>query len=218
MISASITGGLVDWTADVFEALGLLGAGLVVVMEALIPPIPSEAVLLLAGFLVGEGRYGFIEALLVTTAASVCGALILYLVGRVVGEERLLVFLETVGRPLRVTHADLEKANRWFERHGPAVVSFGRLVPIVRSLVSIPAGADKLSLPVFVVFTAAGSSVWNAALIGSGAALGSRWEQAQRWTDVLTLIVLAIGVVALVILWVRRRRSRVPAAGPHAAE
>jgi membrane protein DedA with SNARE-associated domain len=204
-------GGLTGWVAGVIDSLGAAGVGLLVALENLVPPIPSEIVLTLGGFLSSEGRLNLPLVLVAATLGSVVGALVLYWLGASLGEDRLKRWLDHV--PL-VDADDLDKADRWFERHSGSAVLFGRCVPVVRSLVSIPAGANRMPLPRFVAFTTLGSAVWNALFVSAGFALGSNWQlvdQYARWFDyaILALVVVGVG------LWVRkkvrkRRRAKLP--------
>lgn len=193
--SAADVGGLTGVVLDVVRAIGELGVALLVAVEHVVPPVPSEVVLPFSGALVADGRYGFPSILVAATAGSVVGAWALYELGRGLGRERVVAGLSRV--PL-VVAADVESADRWFERHGEIAVLTGRLVPGVRSLVSIPAGAQHMSRPRYLALTAIGSSVWNAALIGAGVALGSDWtrvESYSTWIDVALAgaVVLVVG-------------------------
>ena len=140
-------GGLTGWVAGVIDSLGEVGVGLLVALENLIPPVPSELVLTMAGYLAGNGRLNVVLVVIAATIGSVVGALILYWLGRMVGEDRLRRWLDRI--PL-VDADDLDKADRWFERHAWSAVLFGRMVPVVRSLVSIPAGANHMPIGRFV--------------------------------------------------------------------
>ena len=136
-------GGLTGWVASVIESLGEVGVGLLVALENLIPPIPSEIVLSMAGYLASEGRVNVVLVTIAATAGSVLGALALYWLGYALGEDRLQRWLDRI--PL-VDADDLNMADRWFERHAKGAVLFGRMAPVVRSLVSIPAGANHMPL------------------------------------------------------------------------
>lgn len=199
-------GGLTGWVAGVIDSLGALGVGLLVALENLIPPIPSEIVLAMAGYLAGEGRVNVVLVTVAATAGSVTGALALYWLGAVVGEDRLKRWLDRV--PL-VELDDLEKADRWFERYGGRAVFLGRMAPVVRSLVSIPAGADRMPLGRFVGLTTLGSGIWNSIFVGLGYALGSRWQEIDRystWFDAALLSGFGIAVTIWVVKRIRRRR------------
>lgn len=201
-------GGLTGWTASVIESLGELGVGLLVALENLLPPIPSEVVLSMAGYLAGAGRVNLVLVTIAATAGSVLGALALYWLGYALGEDRLRRWLDRI--PL-VDAEDLDKADHWFERHERSAVLFGRCAPVVRSLVSIPAGANRMPLGLFTLLTAIGSGVWNTIFVGGGYALGSRWQQLERysnWLDWAVAVVFAVMVVSWVAKKLRRRRDR----------
>jgi membrane protein DedA with SNARE-associated domain len=199
-------GGLTGWVASVLEALGEVGVGLLVALENLIPPIPSEIVLSLAGYLASAGQVNLVLVAIAATAGSVVGALALYWLGYALGEERLRRWLDKI--PL-VDASDLDTADRWFEKHEKSAVLFGRCAPVVRSLVSIPAGANHMKLGQFTLFTAIGSGVWNCLFIGGGFALGSRWQQVEQyshWVDYAIGAFFAIAIASWVVKKVRNRR------------
>jgi len=197
--------GLVGIAARIIRALGELGVGLLTVVETVFPPIPSEVVLPLAGLLVQQGQMNLALVLLTSTAGSVIGALGLYWIGHRLGRDRAIRLLAKL--PL-VDRRDLERAAGWFDRHGRAAVFFSRLLPGVRSLVSIPAGAADMNLGVFVALTAAGSAVWNGALIGLGMLLGTQYELIDQYSSVLDWIVIAAVLAVIAWLVVRRLRRR----------
>jgi len=201
-------GGLSGWIAGVIDSLGAPGVGLLVALENLIPPVPSELVLTMAGYLSGEGSMSLPLVILAATAGSVVGALVLYWLGHALGEDRLKRWLDRL--PL-VDTDDLEKADRWFERHADLAVLLGRCVPVVRSLISIPAGANHMPLGRFVAFTTLGSGVWNSLFVGAGFALGTRWQQVDeyaRWFDIAILSAVAATIVMWAVKKVRKRRRQ----------
>ncbi|SCL39477.1 membrane protein DedA, SNARE-associated domain [Micromonospora rhizosphaerae] len=200
--------GLTGWVAGVIDSMGALGVALLVALESIIPPIPSEIVLAMAGYLSAEGRFHVVLIVLAATAGSLLGALVLYWLGAALGEERLKRWLDHI--PL-VDRDDLEKADRWFERHGRWAVLIGRVVPVVRSLVSVPAGANRMPLGEFLLLTTIGSGVWNALIVGLGFALGCRWQQVDRyssWFNYTIFLVFGIMIVSWATKKVRRRRAR----------
>jgi membrane protein DedA with SNARE-associated domain len=199
---------LVERATDVIDTVGLLGVTGLIAAESIFPPIPSEVVLMLSGFQVSEGTFGFVGALVFATVGSLIGALVLYGVGRLVGEDRLEWLLTKVGKPLGFKRADIDRAEAWWDRHGDRVVLFGRMIPLVRSLVSIPAGANKMPLGKFCFYTTIGSAIWNTVFIGIGTALGDQWEKAERWTGYLDYVVIASVFGAIAWLVVRKRRSQ----------
>jgi membrane protein DedA with SNARE-associated domain len=200
--------GLVGFILDTIDTLGELGVGLLVLLESVIPPIPSEVVLPAAGALVQLGRLNGPLTWLAALLGSVLGALILYGAGRAFGEERTRRVLLAV--PL-VEADDVDRADAWFARRGELAVFVGRLIPGVRSLISLPAGAAGMPLGKFVVLTAAGSAIWNSLLIGAGLLLGTQWQVVEEHIDVINdLIYLTIGVsigVFFMRRWAHRRRQ-----------
>lgn len=197
-----------DWIIRLMEQLGGPGAGLAVALENVFPPIPSELVLPLAGFTASRGVYTLPAAIGWTTLGSVVGALILYGLGRRLGHDRVRRLADKL--PL-IDLEDVDKTNAWFSRHGSKAVFFGRMLPVFRSLISIPAGAEQMPWRRFVLLTAAGSLVWNSALILAGYFLGNQWQDVQRYTGAGHRVLLVAGggaVVWFVVKRVRRNRQR----------
>ncbi len=195
---------MTGWIEYLIEAFGALGVALLMTLENLFPPIPSEFILPFAGFLVGRGELGFLPALVASTAGSLSGALILYALGRWGGRNLILHY----GRFLRVKEADLDRAEGWFDKYDQWVILFGRMVPGVRSVVSIPAGMLRTSFLQFVLLTTAGSAAWNALLLGAGWYLGENWQQIQGIVGSVSnfvLILVAVALVCAAIWWWRRR-------------
>lgn len=195
---------MTGWIADLIEAFGALGVAFLMALENLFPPIPSELILPFAGFLVGRGEIGFLPALIASTAGSLFGALILYALGRWGGRNLIL----RNGRYLRVKEADLDRAEGWFDKYDEWVVLFGRMVPGVRSVVSIPAGMLRTPFLRFVLLTTAGSAAWNTLLLGAGWYLGENWQQIEGFVGSLSnyvLVLVAVALVAAAIWWWRRR-------------
>lgn len=194
---------MTGWIADLIEAFGALGVAFLMALENLFPPIPSELILPFAGFLVGRGEIGFLPALIASTAGSLFGALILYALGRWGGRNLIL----RNGRYLRVKEADLDRAEGWFDKYDEWVVLFGRMVPGVRSVVSIPAGMLRTPFLRFVLLTTAGSAAWNTLLLGAGWYLGENWQQIEGFVGSLSnfvLVLVAVALVAAAIWWWRR--------------
>ena len=199
--------GLAEWVADVVDELGYIGLALMVAAENLFPPIPSEIVLPLAGFLVAQERMGFVLAVVAATAGSLIGALVLYGLGAVVGEERIRRWIDRA--PL-LDGRDADRAHDWFARHGGKAVLLGRVIPLIRSVISLPAGIERMPIGRFIVYTALGSAAWNTMLIGAGVALGERWDVIRPWLsryETIVLIGLGILFVAFVVVRLRQRGS-----------
>ena len=194
-------GGLTGWVASVIESLGEVGVGLLVALENLIPPIPSEIVLSMAGFLANQGRVNLVLVWVAATAGSVLGAVALYWLGRALGEERLKRWLDHI--PL-VDSDDLHTADRWFERHAKSAVLVGRCAPVVRSLISIPAGTSRMPMGMFLLFTILGSAIWNVVLAGAGLALGENWDQILGFVRQYERVILVALAVAMAVFFARR--------------
>lgn len=194
---------LADWAVSLMDVIGPAGAGLAIAMENLFPPLPSEVILPMAGLAAGRGSFSVVEALVWTTAGSVVGALLLYGLGALLGLDRLRSIAAKA--PL-LRPDDIDRTVAWFERHGGKAVFFGRMIPIFRSLVSIPAGVTRMPLRRFLVLTAAGSLVWNSAFVLAGYFLGASWHLVERYADVLQYVVIAgaaVGVAWFVVVRVR---------------
>ena len=193
--------GVAGWAVNLMETLGGPGAGLAIAAENLFPPIPSEVILPLAGFTASRGSFTLAEALLWTTAGSVIGAFALYALGVALGRDRMRAIWDRL--PL-VKMSDLDKTEAWFERHGRKAVFFGRMIPIFRSLISIPAGVERMPVHTFGLLTLAGSAIWNTIFVLAGYYLGENWHLVEPYADTFQKVVIVV-VVALVIWWVVRR-------------
>ncbi len=205
-MASSGLGGIVEWATGLMETLGAPGAGLAVALENLFPPLPSEVILPLAGFTASKGELVLWQVLLWTTVGSVAGALALYGLGALLGRERMHALVAKV--PLVKTE-DVRKTEDWFADHGRKTVFFGRMIPIFRSLISIPAGVERMPLPTFVVFTAMGSFLWNTLLVMGGYLLGEQWSLVETYVGVITYVVIGLVVLAIaVFVWKRLAERR----------
>ncbi len=202
---------MLDFSLSIIESIGLFGAALLIALEVIVMPIPSELVLLLTGVNVGQGNFPFFAAILATTAGSLLGAAVLYLIGWWVSEERIRSLVERYGKYLGFYLKDFDKAADFFDRHGVQIVLFGRLIPVVRSLVSIPAGLTRMNPYKFFGFTAIGSLIWNTAWITAGFVLGENWEIADQFSSVVDYIVYAVIAyiaIHLIIRFVKALRAK----------
>lgn len=206
---------LADWVTDVIDKLGYIGVALLVALENLFPPIPSEIVLPFAGFVARDGRATLPGMILAATIGSLVGAWVLYGIAAAIGPERFHRFIDRYGKWFRLTSADIAKAERWFDKRAIVGVLVGRCIPLVRSLVSIPAGFRRMRFGVFTLYTAIGSLVWNAALIGAGYRLRENWHDVEPILDWFQYIVIAVILGAIGwFVWRRflsadaRRRQR----------
>ncbi|MFJ6387031.1 DedA family protein [Streptomyces sp. NPDC091972] len=204
----------IAWVNGLMDTLGAPGAGVAIALENLFPPIPSEAILPLAGFAASTGRLSLVAVLLWTTAGSVIGALALYGVGALLGRDRTVALAARL--PL-LKVSDIERTEAWFLRHGTKAVFFGRMIPVFRSLVSVPAGVERMPLPVFLALTTLGSALWNTAFVLAGHALGANWTQVTDVVSAYSKVVLgaaALAVVAFVAVRLLRRPSSTEASEP----
>ncbi|WP_068923507.1 DedA family protein [Planobispora rosea] len=208
-MSSSTVDGVAGWAISIMEALGAPGAGIAIALENLFPPLPSEVILPLAGFTASKGNMTLFDAVLWTTLGSVIGALVLYGVGALLGRERVILIASKL--PL-INISDIEKTEAWFARHGKKTVFFGRMIPIFRSLISIPAGVERMPISIFTILTLAGSLIWNTAFIMAGYALGENYHLIEQYMGIVSKAVLGIVLLAIVIfIWVRlmdRRKGK----------
>ena len=199
-----------DWVVDVIERLGAVGVGLLIFLENVLPPIPSEVILPFAGFASQQGELNVVTAWVAASVGSLAGALLLYAIGAFIGEDRLRV-LSRKRWFVFFGEKDFDRGDRFFEKHGSQVVFFARFIPLVRSVVSVPAGLERMNLVRFSLLTLAGSAIWNAVFIGAGWVLGDNWDVIEGYMGPLSYLVVALLAVAVVVLVVRKVR-RVPEA------
>lgn len=208
---------MTDSIHDIIERYGYIGVALLVALENLLPPIPSEAVLPLAGFVAGRGDASLVGMVVAATIGSVVGSWVLYAIAAAVGPVRLRAIVLRYHRWLRIDAHHIDRAEAWFAHRGPVVVLVGRCVPLLRSLVSIPAGFNRMPLGLFTLYTALGSLIWNSALVGAGALLGDRWEQVgEVMGQVQTGVLVLLAVAAAALIWryaLRPRLTGNPKAG-----
>jgi membrane protein DedA with SNARE-associated domain len=206
LVIASATDALANLATDVVDAIGLGGVFILMLLESACIPIPSEATMLFAGFNVSEGHYSLFEAVAVGSAANLVGSWVAYWVG---AAGRVDV-LERHGRKLHIKKSHLEWADRWFERHGDATVFFSRMLPIIRTFISLPAGVARMPFWRFSLLTLAGCIPWVFALTFIGKEAGGNWD---KWKDSLHYVdyfVAACIVAGVLYLVIRRRRDRGP--------
>lgn len=196
---------LAEWAVRVMETLGGFGAAVIVGLDNLFPPIPSELVLPLAGFSASKGVFSLPAALFWTTLGSVAGAVIVYLAGMLLGRDRTRRLVSRI--PL-VNVTDFDKTEAWFTRHGTKAVFFGRMVPLFRSFISLPAGVERMNFPQFLALTTLGSLIWNTVFVGAGYLLGENWHRVEAYAGIFQKLVLAAVAIALVLFVVTRLRQR----------
>lgn len=201
----------------IMESYGYLGIFFLIFVENVFPPIPSEVVLLFGGAMTAHTSLSVPMVIVMATIGSLLGAIVLYLLGRLLKAERLRrLFSGKFGRILRLKPEDVDKATLWFSKYEKKAVLICRCIPIVRSLISIPAGIAEMNFPLFLLLTALGSAVWNTVLVCVGAFLGEQWDRALPYLDKyshLILILCVIAAVALVAYLVIRNRKKKKAKG-----
>lgn len=194
---------MIDFATQLVESIGILGAGLFIAIESIVIPLPSEFVLLLSGFNVSIGEFQFIPLLIATTTGSLIGALVLYTVGYGISKDRVNYLTDRFGKYVGIKQSEVDKAFKWFDKYGAWTIFFGRLFPLVRSLVSIPAGLSEMNVIKFGLLTVGGSSIFNATWITIGMQLEDRWKDAEGWAKNLENVV-NIGIVFVVVALVVR--------------
>ena len=190
-----------EWILNTMNSLGYLGIGLLMFAENLFPPIPSELIMPLAGFTVAKGGMNFTLAVLAGVVGTILGALPWYYAGKLVGEERLKHLADKYGKWITVSSQDIDKATRWFNRYGNKAVLFGRLVPGIRTLISLPAGLSEMPIVPFLIYSTLGTTAWVMLLTFLGFMLGENYELVDEYLGPVSKIVLLILIVAF-IAWV----------------
>ncbi len=198
---------LAEWIPNVMNQLGYWGIGLLMFLENLFPPIPSELIMPLAGFTVAKGQMDFILVIIAGVVGTIVGAFPWYYIGKFISEERLEHLADKYGKWISVTSKDIKKANNWFNEHGGKAVFFCRLVPGVRTLISLPAGINNMPLIPFTLYSTLGTTIWVTFLTFLGYKLGDNYELVDEYLGPVSKIVLAI-IVIFFILWIVRKQMR----------
>lgn len=186
--------GMAGWAVALMETMGGPGAGLAIFVENLFPPIPSEVILPMAGFAARLGELSVLSAIVWTTAGSVLGAWMLYALGAWLGHDRIR---HIVSRMPLMDGADIDKTSAWFAKHGHKAVFFGRMLPLFRSFISIPAGIERMNVAVFTALTLLGSLIWNSAFVIAGYLLGANWHRVDPYAATLQYVMLAAGIIGV---------------------
>ncbi len=192
------------------EQFGYAGIALIIALENVFPPIPSEIVLPFGGFMTTNSSLTIIGVIIAATIGSVLGAVILYGVGRLLDVERLEKIVERWGHILRVKKEDIYRADAWFDKYGYWTVLFCRMIPLVRSLISIPAGMSNMKFGLFLLFTTIGTVIWNSILVIIGATLGDNWQRITEFMDIyssVAYVVIAVGGIGFIVWYVKRQRG-----------
>lgn len=196
------------WISDWLSQFGYLGVFLLILIENIFPPIPSEVILTLGGFMTTTTSMTKLGIIIASTSGSVVGAAILYWIGTLLDVERLEKIVKKYGKILRLTNKDIHKADAWFDKYGVWAVFFGRLVPLIRSLISIPAGMSNMKFWLFLWFTTLGTLIWNTVLVSIGAQVGENWNEIVGYVDIysnIVYIILAVIVIAFLYWYLKKR-------------
>ena len=201
-----------DLIIEIMNNFGYIGVFLLITIENVFPPIPSEVILLFGGFMTTYTSMNVIGVIVASTLGSVLGAIILYYIGKILNKERLKkIITSKPGKLLRLKPEDIDKADEWFDTKGNKTVFFCRFIPIVRSLISIPAGMSEMPMKKFLIYTTLGSLIWNAALTIAGSIVGENWTSILKIMDnyshIIVILLAIIFVIAIIIFYSKRRKS-----------
>ncbi|WP_062106419.1 DedA family protein [Bacillus niameyensis] len=197
-----------NWITHIMEQFGYFGIFLLITVENLFPPIPSEVILTFGGFMTTHTDLSITGVVIASTLGSVLGAIVLYGIGLLVDVKRIENIVERWGHILRLTKKDIHKANDWFSKFGVWTVFFCRFIPLIRSLISLPAGMAHMNFWVFLILTTIGTLIWNVVLVNIGASVGASWETIVGYMDVYSNVVyafLALLLIVFIVLFVRKR-------------
>jgi membrane protein DedA with SNARE-associated domain len=199
-----------NWITEFMEQFGYLGVFLMIALENVFPPIPSEVILTFGGFMTTYTDLTVMGVIIAATLGSVVGAIILYWIGYLLNVDKLEKIIDRWGHILRVSKEDIRKADAWFDKYGYWTVLFCRMIPLIRSLISIPAGMSGMKFPMFLLFTTIGTLIWNIILVLVGAAVGESWESIVEFMDVysnITYALIALGGILFLVWFFRRKKT-----------
>ncbi len=200
---------MVEWITETIQALGYVGIGLLMFLENLFPPIPSELIMPLAGFTVAQGKMQMGYVLLAGVLGTMLGAVPWYVTGRLLGGDRLKALADRYGKWLSISSREIEASKAWFDQHGGKAVFFCRLVPGIRTLISIPAGTSEMPIVPFLLYSTLGTTLWVGLLTYAGYLLGDNYALVEKYMGPLAkLILLGLGVAFAIWIWRRRQHRR----------
>lgn len=203
---------MTTWIFSLINHFGYMAVSFLIAVENVFPPIPSEVILAFSGFLSSKTQLSILGLILSSTVGATIGAVILYWLGTLLNQSRLeALFTHPLFKKLGFKKNDVKNAINWFEKHGIKTIFFGRCVPIVRSLISIPAGIAHVNIYKFLFLTCLGSLVWNTVLISLGAYMGSQWEQVVLIVEEYSLLIIVVSIGILFYfasLWYQKRLKR----------
>lgn len=199
---------------EIMNNFGYIGVFLLIAIENVFPPIPSEVILLFGGFMTTYSSMNIIGVIIASTLGSVLGAIILYYIGKILNKERLKkIITSKPGKILRLKPEDIDKADEWFDTKGNKTVFFCRFIPLIRSLISIPAGMSEMPMKKFLIYTSAGSLIWNSALTIAGSIVGENWTDIlkimDQYSHIIVIILAILFVIAVIVFYTKRRKNNV---------
>lgn len=197
---------MLEWITNTMDSLGYLGIGLLMFLENLFPPIPSELIMPLAGLTVAQGKLQFAPVVVAGVVGTMLGALPWYYMGKILSEQRLKRLADRYGKWLTISSKDITEAKRWFDKHGGKAVFFCRIVPGVRTLISLPAGISNMRLVPFLLYSTLGTLLWVGTLTYAGYVLGENYELVEQYLGPVSKIVLFALIVAFIVWFVRRKK------------
>lgn len=198
---------MLDWITNTIASLNYWGIALLMLLENILPPIPSEVVMPLAGFTVTQGKLNFFGVVMAGTFGSVLGAVPWYYIGKRVGERRLKRWIDRHGRWFALSGEDVDRSKQWFERYGGPVVLFGRLIPGIRTFISVPAGFEEMPWFKFLLYSTIGTVCWNVLLTYAGILLGQNYQLIEKFLGPISIVVL-LGLLVFFGAWIVRRKKR----------
>ncbi|MCU0565999.1 MAG: DedA family protein [Oculatellaceae cyanobacterium Prado106] len=198
---------MVEWITNMMESMGYLGIGLLMFLENLFPPIPSELIMPLAGFTVSKGNMALVPAIAAGVIGTILGAFPWYYLGYLMGEDRIKGWIDRHGKWLGISSEEITKSQRWFYRHGSKAVLLGRLVPGIRTLISLPAGFSKMPMPQFLIYSTLGTIAWCSLLTIAGYKLGENYSLIEEYLAPVSKIALLLVAIGAVVWFVRHRQK-----------
>ena len=202
-----------EFMLSIINQFGYLGVFLLIAIENIFPPIPSEVVLLFSGFMTTYTELNVVIMIIASTLGSLVGAIVLYYVGKILNKERLKKIVSAkIGKVLRLKNEDIEKADKWFDTKGNKTVFFCRFIPIVRSLISIPAGMSEMPMLKFLIYTIVGSAIWNTVLIIAGNMVGENWVNIlnifEQYSHITLIVLILIFIIGCTIFYVNKSKKK----------
>ena len=198
---------MVEWITDLMQSLGYVGIALLMFLENLFPPIPSELIMPLAGFTAAKGEMALAPAIAAGVVGTMLGALPWYYIGRILGEERIKQWIDRYGGWLGISANEIDKSKRWFYKHGNKAVFFGRLVPGIRTLISLPAGFSNMPMSQFLIYSTLGTTAWVSLLTFAGYLLGDHYDRVDEYLAPVSKLVLLALLIAFGVWVIRKRKS-----------